>query len=69
MEQPDLLRVLDALGRRYGRLPHEVLDLDPWQLGLALQCHQQADADSAHMLNRINNTKGGMVFPVVVLKS
>jgi len=48
-------------------LPHQVLDLDPWQLSLALECAQQADATSGQMVDRITNN-GGMVFPVVVLR-
>jgi hypothetical protein len=45
-----------------------VLDLDPWELGLAIQCVQQADATSAQMVDRIRSSKGGMVFPVVVVR-
>jgi hypothetical protein len=48
-------------------LPHQVLDLDPWQLSLALECAQQADSTSGQMVDRITNN-GGMVFPVVVLR-
>jgi len=48
-------------------LPHQVLDLDPWQLSLALECAQQADATAAQTTDRITNS-GGMVFPVVVLR-
>ncbi len=60
--------LIDQIGRRYGRLPSEVLDLDPWELGLAIQCVQQADATSAQMVDRIRSSKGGMVFPVVVVR-
>jgi hypothetical protein len=49
-------------------MPHEVLTLDPWELGLALECLQQSDATAAQLQNRINQG-GGMVFPVVVLRS
>ena len=65
--QPELLLILDQIGRRYGMLPHQVLDLDPWQLSLALECAQQADSTSGQMVDRITNN-GGMVFPVVVLR-
>lgn len=33
---PDALRQLDALAHRYSCLPHEVLQLDPLELGIAL---------------------------------
>lgn len=29
---------LDAVARRYGKLPHEVEQLTPYQLGLAFLC-------------------------------
>jgi hypothetical protein len=48
-------------------MPHEVLTLDPWELGLALECLQQSDATAAQLQARINQA-GGMVFPVVVLR-
>ena len=60
--------LIDQIGRRYGRLPSEVLDLDPWELGLAIHCVQQADSTSAQMVYRIRSSKGGMVFPVVVVR-
>ena len=66
-EKPDLLLLLDDLGRRYGRLPHEILSLTPWQISLAMQCREQADATSAQLINRLTGS-GNMVFPVVNLK-
>jgi len=61
------LLVIDAIARRYGILPHEVLELDAWQLGLAVECYRQADATAAQLQERINQ-QGGMVFPVVMLR-
>lgn len=34
----------------YGKWPHEVLGLDPEQLGLALSCVQAADRSRAAMI-------------------
>jgi len=59
--------MLDAVARRYGCFPHEVLDLDPFELGLALECYRQADATSAQAIERISK-RGGMVFPVVAVR-
>lgn len=64
---------IDAIARRYGKLPHEVLDLDPWQLGLAFQCVQQAAASAAQTVQRMAQAnQGGLVpvpVPVVVIPS
>ena len=58
-----VLRV-DALARRYGHWPHEVLDLDAYQMGLACLCLEQHDATRAQAVKRIIDGKG-MVFPTV----
>ena len=63
-----MLLILDTLARRYGRFPHEVLDLDLYEMGLALMCYQEADAASAQLMQRLNRD-GMPVFPAVVLKS
>ena len=65
--QPDFLLMLDALAKRYGCFPHEVLNLDPFELGLALECYRQQDATSAQAVERISK-RGGMVFPVVPIR-
>jgi len=54
--------MLDAIARRYGLLPHQVLELSPWELTLAAECLRQADATQAQAVER-----AGMVIPVVVL--
>ena len=64
--QPDLLLLLDLLGQRYGRLPSELLELDAWELGLAIACAQQRESTSAQLMRRLN-AEGMPVFPVVVL--
>jgi hypothetical protein len=67
VSQPDFLLMLDAIARRYGCFPHEVLDLDPFELGLAIESYKQADATASAQIKRISN-KGGWVFPVVALR-
>ena len=54
----------------FGRLPHELLELSPYELGLALEVYRQRDATAAQMMERMaNNSNGGIpVVPVVVLK-
>ena len=62
-----LLLQVDRLAKRYGRLPHEILELSPWEISLAIECANQADATSAQMIERIRNQPGGMIFPVVTV--
>lgn len=62
---PDMLRLVDGLARRYGRWPHEVLDLSPEDLTLAVMCGELAARD---LNKRIRQAKG-MVFPTLALDS
>lgn len=55
--------ILDCLSRRYGRLPHEIMELTPYELTLAWQCYLQANADTARRVKQSD----GMVFPVLNL--
>tara|TARA_Y100001951_G_C11155481_1_gene191688 strand:- start:387 stop:632 length:246 start_codon:yes stop_codon:yes gene_type:complete len=66
----ETLLVLGELGKMFGRLPHELLELSPYELGLALEVYRQRDATAAQMMERMaNNGNGGIpVVPVVVLK-
>ena len=52
---------------KLGKYPHEILELDPFEMGLLMLCYQQADSTSAQMIRRINNT-GSPVFPVAIIK-
>ena len=61
---PDLLLLIDQIARRYNMRPHEVLELDSWQISLAVACVRQNQATSAQLVSRINS-QGGMVFPTV----
>lgn len=38
MTERPLLLTLHRIGAAYGRLPHEILELAPWQLALAERC-------------------------------
>ncbi len=53
---------MDSLARRYGRMPHEILALDPFELGVAIVAYQHAKQHEAHLIRR-----AGMVFPAVIL--
>ena len=57
---PETLLILDTIARRYGILPHDVLELSPYQLTLAWQCYLQANATIAQRLK----SSDGMIFPV-----
>lgn len=58
--------MVDKLARRYGVLPSDILELDVWELGLAMSCMMQADATSGALIKRLN-ADGMPVFPVTVL--
>lgn len=59
--------LVDAIARRYGKWPHEVLRLSPGELSIALSTLDAGDSAVAEMVGRISRTKGGMVFPVVTI--
>ena len=48
-------------------MPHEILELSPWEISFAIECANQADASSAQLIERLKNQPGGMLFPVVVV--
>ena len=60
--------MLGELGKMFGRLPHELLELSPYELGLCLEVYRQRDATAAQMMERMSNNGGIGVVPVVVLK-
>ncbi|QDP48294.1 MAG: hypothetical protein Unbinned4944contig1000_18 [Prokaryotic dsDNA virus sp.] len=64
---PETLLVVDQIAKRYGRLPHEILELDVWELSLAMACLIQSDATSAQLMRRLN-ADSMPVFPVVVVR-
>jgi hypothetical protein len=66
VERPDVLLTIDAIARRYGILPHQVLDLSPWDLGLALQCLQQAAASAAQTVQRMQQASNGSMIPTPI---
>ena len=62
-ERPNVLRMIDGLAKRYGRWPHEVLDLSAEELTLAVLCGEVAASD----LNKRLRRSKGMVFPTLSL--
>ena len=66
-QQPEILLVVDQLAKRYGRLPSEILELDIWEISLAMACLMQADATAGVLMKRLN-ADNMPVFPVVVLR-
>ena len=56
---------MGALARRYARLPHEILELDPYQLGIAIETYL---AEMNHQ-RQAAKQKGAMIFPVVIVGS
>lgn len=63
---PEALVLVDRIAKRYGRLPHEVMELSPYQFTVAALCVQQAADSAEQAIGRINRS-GGMVFPVLDL--
>ena len=64
----ELTLILGELGKMFGKLPHELLELDPFEMGLALEVYRQRDATAAQLMDRIASATGMPVVPVVVLK-
>jgi len=56
--------MVDRIAKRYGLLPHEVLDLNPEQVSYAIACVAIADEDTAIQLERMTSGNG-MVFPTI----
>lgn len=54
--------LIHRIARTYGRLPHEILDLDGYALGVAVVCMLAADGQAVKDIER-----AGMVFPAVIL--
>ncbi len=64
---PEMLLAIGELARMYGRLPHEILELDPYELGLAMLVYRERDMQSTRMMETIG--KAGMpIFPCVIMK-
>ena len=62
-----MLILLDAISRRYGIRPDEVMDLNPYQLGLAVLCLKAHDEQAGSIVKRLN--KSGMpCFPVYIVQ-
>lgn len=62
-----MLLAIGELARSYGKWPHEVLDLDPYELGLAMMVYRERDNASTKLMESMSR-QGLPVFPVAVLK-
>ena len=51
----------------FGKYPHEILELDPYELGLAMLVYTERDKASTRIMESLS-AKGLPVFPTVVLK-
>ena len=59
--------MLGEVGRMFGKWPHEVLELDPYHLGLCVQTWQARERMQERAIESLA-TKGLPVFPAVILK-
>ena len=66
-KNPPLLLAVGELARTFGRLPHEILELDPYELGLAMMVYQEREKASTKLMESLSR-QGLPVFPVAVLK-
>lgn len=57
---------MHMIARTYGKLPHEILALEPEELTLAAMALDEAQAHSARLAQQIGFS-GGIVFPVFPL--
>ena len=64
----EMLIVLDKIARRYGVPPHQVLQWDPYELGLAVCCVKASEEVSKTITQRLNN-ESMPVFPVAIISS
>jgi hypothetical protein len=67
VSEPEIVLTVDAIARRYGVLPHQVLEMSPWDLGLAFQCVQQAARSSAQAVQRMQAAGGILPVPIPVI--
>ena len=52
---------LAAIGRQFRRLPHELLELTPFELSLAWACVRAADGERARRVAQ----RDGAIFPTL----
>lgn len=56
---------MDGVAKRYGKWPHEVLALDPYEITVALICAKAGQGFARGLQDRIERN-GGFVFPVAI---
>lgn len=66
-KQPEILLLADQVAKRYGKLPHEILELSVWEMSIAVACMMETDQVAGQLIKRIN-ADNMPVFPVVVLR-
>lgn len=66
-KQPEYLLMIGELGKMFGKFPHEILELDPYELGLCMLVYTERDRASTRLIEQMA-TAGTPVFPTVVLK-
>ena len=59
--------LVDRLAKRYGVPPWQVLQWDPWQLGVSLAAMSEGLAAEMALAQATAGAEGGMLFPVVIL--
>ena len=63
----DTLIVLAEVGRMFGKWPHEVMELNPYQLGLCVQAWRTREQLQERTVESMA-AKGLPVFPAVIMK-
>lgn len=66
-KHPEYLLMIGELSKMFGKYPHEILELDPYELGLAMLVYTERDKASTRIMENLSS-KGLPVFPTVVLK-
>ena len=67
VEEPEVCLAIDAVARRYGILPHQVLELDPWDLGLARECILAAERSVSESVAKMQAQGGFLPMPIPVI--
>lgn len=62
-----MLLLVHAVAVAYGHWPHEVLELEPAQLALAVACVDQWEASTAQAVQRATSA-GAMIFPTLAVR-
>lgn len=58
--------MLDAIGHRYGMMPHEVLQLDAEDLSLAVACYHEHWSSRLDRIKQLGNVYKKALIPIPV---